>query len=119
MPSNTTIANQTITLTKATSGSVTVPNIPVGDTCTVTEKTPPDAPIDYLWGALPAPVVTGPMAEGGTLKAAVLNTLHLGSNGGGRGLVQPVPAGGLWSYLLLSMALAWWGMRRVANKRVA
>ena len=119
VPSNTTIANQTITLTKATSGSVTVPNIPVGDTCTVTEKTPPDAPIDYLWGALPAPVVTGPMAEGGTLKAAVLNTLHLGSNGGGRGLVQPVPAGGLWSYLLLAMALAWWGMRRVANKRVA
>ena len=61
--------------------------------------------------------LTGPMAEGGTLKAAILNTLHLGSNGGGRGLVQPVPAGGLWSYLLLAMALAWWGMRRVANKR--
>ena len=89
MPSNTTIANQTITLTKATSGSVTVPNIPVGDTCTVTEKTPPDAPIDYLWGALPAPVVTGPMAEGGTLKAAVLNTLHLGSNGGGEAEAKP------------------------------
>ncbi|MFE1573710.1 DUF5979 domain-containing protein, partial [Comamonas odontotermitis] len=74
-PSNTAIANPSVTLTGTTTGSTTLAGIPAGDSCTITEQAPPAPPADYSWGAAPAPVITAAMTAGGTQTAAFTNPL--------------------------------------------
>ncbi|MFE1574446.1 DUF5979 domain-containing protein, partial [Comamonas odontotermitis] len=79
-PSNIAIANQTIALANATTGSKSVGGIPAGDTCTVTEQSSlPTAPAGYTWGAVPASVTTAAMTAGGSLAAAITNNLTASS----------------------------------------
>ena len=124
-PSNAAASSASVTLNQATSGSVVVDNIPVGDTCTVTEQTPPVAPIGFHWDVLPATVSVGPMPAGGSLNASVTNTLlkdgRDGNGGTGTGTgggMNNIPVNNAWALSLLSLLmLAPWGVRRYRNKQ--
>ncbi|MFC4819305.1 DUF5979 domain-containing protein [Dokdonella ginsengisoli] len=93
-PSNTAIANQTVTLGGASSGSVTVAGIPAGDTCTVAEQAPlPAPPAGYSYGPLPAPATTAAMTPAGAIAAVVTNTLTADPGTIRIGKVLSLPAG--------------------------
>ena len=54
-----------VTLNGATSGTSTIPSIPAGSVCTVSESaTLPTPPANYQWGAAPAPVNVTTTAAG-------------------------------------------------------
>lgn len=68
------------TISLVAGGTLTVPNLPAGDVCTVVEGTLPSAPAGYHWDPAypqysPATTVTVPMTHGASVTATVRNRL--------------------------------------------
>ena len=103
------IPMQTITLNAATTGSVTVPDIPSGAVCSVTEQGPlPALPVPYAYGALPPAATTTAMASGGAQTVTVTNVV-------GKAGASPAPVPLTREWLLVTLVLLCglaWRVRR-------
>lgn len=101
----------------ATSGTGAALRFMDGDTCTITENTPPAAPTGYVWKAAPtiSPNPTPAIGPSAALTITVINTLGKQDNEGDPAGPVRVPSLGHWALALLSLVLGGFaatGMRR-------
>ncbi|MEN5181695.1 DUF5979 domain-containing protein [Comamonas testosteroni] len=91
----------------ATTGTATALRFIDGDTCSITENTPPTAPTGYTWSGAPriSPNPTTAIGPSAALTINVTNTLVQQDTGGNPGVLAPVPSLNQWALMLLSIVL--------------